>query len=170
MCVLSSGEDAVQPVIAARDLGERLNAPCDQIEGGFSPPLSENLRVIGAALALLDPLSRLGRKTLVRCERRRVLYRGQTLFKQSTRNDGLFLIETEGSHLSVTTPRRREIRSPIGIPAISGPPTKRTRMEKSYAGECTAVGGNQSRDTRCSYPSGTMVRARNRVESASRGG
>src|SRR5262249_32374347 len=80
-----------------------------QKSGGRSLLLTENVRAIGGAPSLFDTLSAAERETLVRCGRRRVLYRGQTLFRQGTRNDGIFLIETGRIRVYYTAPSQREI-------------------------------------------------------------
>ena len=96
-------------VFTARDIPERLNMPRSEIGGGRSLLLTENVRTIGGAPSLFDTLSPSERERLVRCGRRRVLYRGQTLFSQGARNDGIFLIETGRIRVYYTAPSQREI-------------------------------------------------------------
>jgi CRP/FNR family cyclic AMP-dependent transcriptional regulator len=96
-------------VFTARDIPERLNMPRSEIGGGRSLLLTENVRTIGGAPSLFDTLSPTERERLVRCGRRRVLYRGQTLFSQGARNDGIFLIETGRIRVYYTAPSQREI-------------------------------------------------------------
>src|SRR5215470_13028794 len=77
--------------------------------GGGSLLLTESARAIGGAPSLFDLLTPLERETVVRCGRRRVLYRGQTLFSQGARHDGIFLIETGRIRVYYTAPSQREI-------------------------------------------------------------
>jgi CRP/FNR family cyclic AMP-dependent transcriptional regulator len=77
--------------------------------GSSSLLLTENVRAIGGAPSLFDLLTPLERETVVRCGRRRVLYRGQTLFSQGARHDGIFLIETGRIRVFYTAPSQREI-------------------------------------------------------------
>jgi CRP/FNR family transcriptional regulator, cyclic AMP receptor protein len=99
----------MQVFTAARDVPEWLNVPRTEIGSGRSLLLTENVRTIGGAPSLFDTLSPAERETLVRCGRRRVLYRGQTLFSQGARNDGIFLIETGRIRVYYTAPSQREI-------------------------------------------------------------
>jgi CRP/FNR family cyclic AMP-dependent transcriptional regulator len=99
----------MQVFTAVRDAPLRPDAPRIDTGGRHSLLLSENVRTIGGAPSLFDTLSPSERQILVRCGRRRVLYRGQTLFSQGTRNDGIFLIETGRIRVYYTAPSRREI-------------------------------------------------------------
>jgi CRP/FNR family cyclic AMP-dependent transcriptional regulator len=96
-------------VFTARDVPERLNMPRSESGGGRSLLLTESVRTIGGAPSLFDTLSPSERERLVRCGRRRVLYRGQTLFSQGARHDGIFLIETGRIRVYYTAPSQREI-------------------------------------------------------------
>src|SRR5882724_6179064 len=78
-------------------------------DAGSSLLLTENVRTIGGAPSLFDLLTPLERETVVRSGRRRVLYRGQTLFSQGARHDGIFLIETGRIRVFYTAPSQREI-------------------------------------------------------------
>ena len=99
----------MQVFAAAWDVPERLNLP--GIETGSGPLLllTENVRAISGAPSLFNTLSPSERETLVRWGRRRVLYRGQTLFSQGARHDGIFLIETGRIRVYYTAPSQREI-------------------------------------------------------------
>jgi CRP-like cAMP-binding protein len=97
----------MQILTAAPGAPER--APRADISGGGSLLLTESARAIGGAPSLFDLLTRLERETVVRCGRRRVLYRGQTLFNQGARHDGIFLIETGRIRVFYTAPSQREI-------------------------------------------------------------
>jgi CRP/FNR family transcriptional regulator, cyclic AMP receptor protein len=99
----------MQVFAAAWDVRERLNVP--GIETGSGPLLllTENVCAISGAPSLFNTLSPSERETLVRWGRRRVLYRGQTLFSQGARHDGIFLIESGRIRVYYTAPSQREI-------------------------------------------------------------
>ena len=99
----------MQVFTEALEVAERLNVPRVGNGSDRSLLLTENVRAIGGAPSLFDTLSPAERESLVRCGRRRVLYRGQTLFRQATRNDGIFLIETGRIRVYYTAPSQREI-------------------------------------------------------------
>jgi CRP/FNR family cyclic AMP-dependent transcriptional regulator len=99
----------MQVFTPAGNIAGGLNVPRAEIGGGRSLLLTESVRAIGGAPSLFDTLSPAERATLVRCGRRRVLYRGQTLFSQGARNDGIFLIETGRIRVYYTAPSQREI-------------------------------------------------------------
>jgi CRP-like cAMP-binding protein len=99
----------MQVFTEALEVAERLNMPRVGNSSGRSLLLTENVRAIGGAPSLFDTLSPAERESLVGCGRRRVLYRGQTLFRQGTRNDGIFLIETGRIRVYYTAPSQREI-------------------------------------------------------------
>ena len=99
----------MQVFTEALEVAERPNMPRVGNGSGRSLLLTENVRAIGGAPSLFDTLSPAERESLVRCGRRRVLYRGQTLFSQGTRNDGIFLIETGRIRVYYTAPSQREI-------------------------------------------------------------
>src|SRR6202011_4491900 len=99
----------MQAFAAARDIAERLNEPSAETRGGRSLLLSESFRTIGGAPSLFETLSPSERESVVRRGRRRVLYRGQTLFSQGARHDGIFLIETGRIRVYYTAPSQREI-------------------------------------------------------------
>jgi CRP-like cAMP-binding protein len=94
---------------AAAEIRERLYLRRAEAGGGRSLLLTENIRSIGGAPSLFDTLSLSEQETLVRWGRRRVLYRGQTLFSQGSRHDGIFLIETGRIRVYYTAPSQREI-------------------------------------------------------------
>jgi CRP/FNR family cyclic AMP-dependent transcriptional regulator len=99
----------MQVFAAAWDVRERLNVPGIETGSGRSLLLTENVRAISGAPSLFNTLSPSERETLVRWGRRRVLYRGQTLFSQGARHDGIFLIETGRIRVYYTAPSQREI-------------------------------------------------------------
>jgi CRP-like cAMP-binding protein len=77
--------------------------------GGRSLLLTENVRSIGGPPSLFETLTPQEREIVVRCGRRRVLYRGQTLFSQGAKHDGIYLIETGRIRVFYTAPSQREI-------------------------------------------------------------
>jgi CRP/FNR family transcriptional regulator, cyclic AMP receptor protein len=99
----------MQVFAAAWDVRERLNVPGIETGSGRSLLLTENVRAISGAPSLFNTLSPSERETLVRWGRRRVLYRGQTLFSQGARHDGIFLIESGRIRVYYTAPSQREI-------------------------------------------------------------
>jgi CRP-like cAMP-binding protein len=99
----------MQVFAAAWDVPERLNLPGIETGSGRSLLLTENVRAISGAPSLFNTLSPSERETLVRWGRRRVLYRGQTLFSQGARHDGIFLIESGRIRVYYTAPSQREI-------------------------------------------------------------
>src|SRR3984893_12809400 len=99
----------MQVFTAAGNVRERMDLRRTEAGSGRSLLLTENVRTIGGAPSLFDTLSPSERETLVRRGRRRVLYRGHTLFSQGARHDGIFLIETGRIRVYYTAPSRREI-------------------------------------------------------------
>src|SRR6266851_6560591 len=99
----------MQVFTAAWDVPDRPKVPRADIGSRRSLLLTESVRTVGGAPSLFDTLSPSGRERLVRCGRRRVLYRGQTLFSQGARHDGIFLIETGRIRVYYTAPSQREI-------------------------------------------------------------
>jgi CRP/FNR family cyclic AMP-dependent transcriptional regulator len=99
----------MQVFAGTRDIAERTTRPSAETAGGRSLLLSESFRTIGGAPSLFETLSPGERESVVSRGRRRVLYRGQTLFSQGTRNDGIFLIETGRIRVYYTAPSQREI-------------------------------------------------------------
>jgi CRP/FNR family transcriptional regulator, cyclic AMP receptor protein len=99
----------MQVFATARGGVERVNWPRAESGGGQSLLLTENVRSIGGAPSLFELLTPAERETVIRCGRRRVLYRGQTLFNQGSRHEGIFLIETGRIRVFYTAPSQREI-------------------------------------------------------------
>ena len=99
----------MQAFAGTRDVAGRSAGPSAETVGGRSLLLSESFRTIGGAPSLFETLSPRERQSVVGRGRRRVLYRGQTLFSQGTRNDGIFLIETGRIRVYYTAPSQREI-------------------------------------------------------------
>ena len=76
---------------------------------GQSLLLSESARAIGGPPSLFETLAPRERDVVLQRGRRRVLYRGQTLFSQGARHDGIYLIETGRMRVFYTAPSGREI-------------------------------------------------------------
>lgn len=99
----------MQAFTAARETSEMTIRPKVESGGGRSLLLTENVRSIGGPPSLFETLTPAEREIVVRCGRRRVLYRGQTLFSQGAKHDGIYLIETGRIRVFYTAPSQREI-------------------------------------------------------------
>ena len=95
--------------IAPEQLTRRLTVSPMDMGSARSLLLTDNLHGIGGAPSLFDTLLPSEREILVRRGRRRVFHRGQTLFSQGGRHDGIFLIETGRVRVYYTAPSQREI-------------------------------------------------------------
>ncbi len=76
---------------------------------GSSLLLTENDEAIGGPPPLMDKLTPRERELVLKQGRRKVLNRGQTLFSQGARHDGIFLIESGRIRVFYTSPQGREI-------------------------------------------------------------
>lgn len=76
---------------------------------GQSLLLTESARSLGGPPSLFDALSLRERETVLKHGRRKVLSRGQTLFSQGAKHDGIYLIETGRIRVFYTAPSGREI-------------------------------------------------------------
>jgi CRP/FNR family cyclic AMP-dependent transcriptional regulator len=76
---------------------------------GQSLLLTESTRSLGGAPSLFETLSPRDRETVLRRGRRKVLNRGQTLFNQGAKHDGIYLIETGRIRVFYSAPSGREI-------------------------------------------------------------
>jgi CRP/FNR family transcriptional regulator, cyclic AMP receptor protein len=76
---------------------------------GSSLLLTENDEAIGGPPPLMDKLTAREREIVLKQGRRKVLNRGQTLFSQGARHDGIFLIESGRIRVFYTSPQGREI-------------------------------------------------------------
>ena len=76
---------------------------------GESLLLTESARSLGGAPSLFEALTPGEREIVLKHGRRKVFYRGQTLFSQGTRHDGIYLIETGRIRVFYTAPSGREI-------------------------------------------------------------
>lgn len=76
---------------------------------GTSLLLTENQQAIGGPPSLTDKLTPKERELVLKQGRRKVLNRGQTLFSQGGKHDGIFLIESGRIRVFYTSPQGREI-------------------------------------------------------------
>lgn len=83
--------------------------PAAPATSGQSLLLTESARSLGGAPSLFETLSPRDRETVLRRGRRKVLNRGQTLFNQGTKHDGIYLIETGRIRVFYSAPSGREI-------------------------------------------------------------
>ena len=77
--------------------------------GARSLLLTESAVSLGGPPSLFETLSPAEREFVLKHGRRKVLYRGQTLFNQGTKHDGIYLIETGRIRVFYTAPSSREI-------------------------------------------------------------
>ena len=90
--------------------GPGMNVPrAAPATSGQSLLLTESARSLGGAPSLFETLSPRDRETVLRRGRRKVLNRGQTLFNQGTKHDGIYLIETGRIRVFYSAPSGREI-------------------------------------------------------------
>ena len=80
-----------------------------QTASGQSLLLTESAQSLGGPPSLFEALSPRERETVLQRGRRKVLYRGQTLFNQGAKHDGIYLIETGRIRVFYTAPSGREI-------------------------------------------------------------
>jgi CRP/FNR family cyclic AMP-dependent transcriptional regulator len=71
--------------------------------------LTENHQSIGGPPSLMEMLTPRERETVLKQGRRKVLNRGQTLFSQGAKHDGIYLIESGRIRVFYTSPLGREI-------------------------------------------------------------
>ena len=85
--------------------------------------LSENEPQPGGPRPLLEGLSERELALVMQRGRRRVLYRGATLFSQDTPNDGIYIVETGRIRVFYTAPSGREITLAYWYPGnfVGGP-------------------------------------------------
>jgi CRP/FNR family cyclic AMP-dependent transcriptional regulator len=97
-------------IYAASNSGTKTPRPAvPTAAGSQSLLLTESARSLGGAPSLFDALSQSEREIVLKHGRRRVLYRGQTLFNQGAKHDGIYLIETGRIRVFYTAPSAREI-------------------------------------------------------------
>lgn len=83
--------------------------PAGRSSAGTSLLLTDHDEAIGGPPSLMDKLNQRERELVLRQGRRKVLNRGQTLFSQGGRHDGIFLIESGRIRVFYTSPQGREI-------------------------------------------------------------
>ncbi|NOJ45941.1 Crp/Fnr family transcriptional regulator [Bradyrhizobium archetypum] len=71
--------------------------------------LTENEQLIGGPPSLMDRLTMREREIVLKQGRRKVLSRGQTIFNQGAKHDGIFLIESGRIRVFYSSPLGREI-------------------------------------------------------------
>src|ERR1700746_2396128 len=76
---------------------------------GSSLLLTESQRASGGHPPLMEKLSPRERELVLKQGRRKVLNRGQTLFSQGAKHDGIYLIESGRIRVFYTSPQGREI-------------------------------------------------------------
>src|SRR4051812_49555272 len=89
--------------------GPGTKIPRVAASAGQSLLLTESARTLGGPPSLFEALSPHERDTVLKHGRRKVLYRGQTLFSQGAKHDGIYLIETGRIRVFYTAPSQREI-------------------------------------------------------------
>jgi CRP/FNR family transcriptional regulator, cyclic AMP receptor protein len=77
-------------------------------QAGQSLLLTES-RSMGGPKSLFEGLTPHERERVIASGRRKVLYRGQTLFSQGSRHDGIYVIESGRIRVFYTAPSQREI-------------------------------------------------------------
>ncbi len=103
------GSRRMQVFSATREGAETPSRPRSEGFAGRSLLLTKSVRAIGGPPSLFETLTQAERETVIRYGKRRVLYRGQTLFNQGSRHDGIFVIETGRIRVFYTAPSQREI-------------------------------------------------------------
>jgi CRP/FNR family cyclic AMP-dependent transcriptional regulator len=80
-----------------------------KIPSGQSLLLTENQQSIGGPPSLMEKLTLREREIVLKQGRRKVLNRGQTLFNQGAKHDGIFLVESGRIRVFYSSPLGREI-------------------------------------------------------------
>src|SRR6201987_3598670 len=92
---------------------KRGNAPATTVASRSTPGssllLTESQQAIGGPPPLMEKLSPRERELVLKQGRRKVLNRGQTLFSQGAKHDGIYLIESGRIRVFYTSPQAREI-------------------------------------------------------------
>lgn len=91
------------------DQGTRPTRKPSGSAGNSSLLLTENSRTLGGAPSLFENLTLHEREIILKQGRRKVLYRGQTLFSQGAKHDGIYLIESGRVRVFYAAPSGREI-------------------------------------------------------------
>jgi CRP-like cAMP-binding protein len=89
--------------------GSPPSAAAARTKSNSSLLLTENQQSIGGPPSLMEKLTLRERETVLKQGRRKVLNRGQTLFSQGAKHDGIFLIESGRVRVFYSSPAGREI-------------------------------------------------------------
>jgi CRP/FNR family transcriptional regulator, cyclic AMP receptor protein len=89
--------------------GSPPSAAATRAKSSSSLLLTENQQSIGGPPSLMEKLTLRERETVLKQGRRKVLNRGQTLFSQGAKHDGIFLIESGRVRVFYSSPAGREI-------------------------------------------------------------
>jgi CRP/FNR family cyclic AMP-dependent transcriptional regulator len=89
--------------------GSQPSAAATRAKSSSSLLLTENQQLIGGPPSLMEKLTLRERETVLKQGRRKVLNRGQTLFSQGAKHDGIFLIESGRIRVFYSSPAGREI-------------------------------------------------------------
>src|SRR5260370_12308739 len=89
--------------------GSPPSAAATRAKSSSSLLLTENQQSIGGPHYLMENVTLRERETVLKQGRRKVLNRGQTLFSQGAKHDGIFLIESGRVRVFYSSPAGREI-------------------------------------------------------------
>ena len=89
--------------------GSPPSAAASKTKSSSSLLLTENQQSIGGPPSLMEKLTLREREIVLKQGRRKVLNRGQTLFSQGAKHDGIFLIESGRVRVFYSSPAGREI-------------------------------------------------------------
>ena len=89
--------------------GSPPSAAATRTKSNSSLLLTENQQSIGGPPSLMEKLTLRERETVLKQGRRKVLNRGQTLFSQGAKHDGIYLIESGRVRVFDSSPAGREI-------------------------------------------------------------
>jgi CRP/FNR family transcriptional regulator, cyclic AMP receptor protein len=89
--------------------GSPPSAAATRAKSNSSLLLTENQQSIGGPPSLMEKLTLRERETVLKQGRRKVLNRGQTLFSQGAKHDGIYLIESGRVRVFYSSPAGREI-------------------------------------------------------------
>jgi len=89
--------------------GSSLSAAAAATKPASSLLLTENQQLISGPPPLMDKLTIRERESVLKQGRRKVLSRGQTIFSQGAKHDGIFLIESGRIRVFYSSPLGREI-------------------------------------------------------------
>src|ERR1700737_894544 len=89
--------------------GSAPSASAPRTKSSSSLLLTENQQSIGGPPSLMEKLTIREREVVLKQGRRKVLNRGQTIFSQGAKHDGIFLIESGRVRVFYSSPLGREI-------------------------------------------------------------